>query len=61
MEVDAVMLGLDKLSGNLIDEKALADAAIAGLRTLLLAGIEIDAEVAGVNVHLVVRTAKDAA
>jgi hypothetical protein len=59
MEVDAVMLGLDKLSGNIIDERALADAVFANLHTLLLTGIEVDAEVAGVKVHLVVRAAKD--
>jgi hypothetical protein len=53
------MFNLDKLGDKLIDEKALADAVFVNLHTLLLTGIEIDAEVAGVKVHLVVRAAKD--
>ena len=43
---------LDKLvnSEKIIDEKALVDAAIVGLRELLIDGLTIRAEVGGVSV-----------
>jgi len=50
---------LDKIVNpeKIIDEKALVDAAIDGLRELLATGIEITATVGGVEVKATIKTA----